>query len=163
MCVCRLGNLSCLAEPSELLRYRNTEVFPVIQGLIATCAQLRLYLPSHMVRGRERQRKRESERERERLCKIVLSMNFLLSMQILQIVFILNQTDLRSPGSIPRRKLFELVPFLPWLGVDFLQELSQSQLLPDFSELATVSFTPTQVWYSQLRFTLKGFIKQMYG
>ncbi|XP_056464092.1 uncharacterized protein strc1 [Gadus chalcogrammus] len=81
----RLGNLTCLVEPSELLLYRNSEVFPVIQRLISNCAQYRLNLPSDM-----------------------------------------------------------LVPFLPWLGVDFLQELSQSQLLPHFSELATVSFTPTQ-------------------
>ncbi|CAL8246780.1 unnamed protein product [Lota lota] len=104
----RLGNLSCLAEPSYLLLYRDTEVFPVIQSLITTCAQHGQYLPSHMI------------------------------------VFFLNQTDLRSPGALPPSRLFELVPFLPWLGVDFLQELSQSQLLPAFPALASVSFTPTQ-------------------
>ncbi|KAG7266058.1 hypothetical protein CRUP_022514 [Coryphaenoides rupestris] len=107
-CESGLGNLSCLAEPSALLRYRDSEVFPVIQGLLITCAHSGLYLPSHMIG------------------------------------FFLNQTDLRSPASLPPARVSELVPFLPWLGVDFLQQLSQSQLLPAFPTLATVSFTPTQ-------------------
>ncbi|KAK0144905.1 Stereocilin [Merluccius polli] len=103
-----LGTLCCLAEPSDLLLYKDTEVFPVIQSLITTCAQQGQYLPSHMI------------------------------------VLFLNHTDLRSPASLPPSSLSELVPFLPWLGVDFLQELSPSQLLPDFPALTSVSFTPTQ-------------------
>ncbi|KAJ3593903.1 hypothetical protein NHX12_006236 [Muraenolepis orangiensis] len=58
--------------------------------------------------------------------------------------FFLNHTDVRSPASLPPSRLSELVPFLPWLGVDFLQELSQSQLLPAFPALTSVSFTATQ-------------------
>lgn len=41
--------------------------------------------------------------------------------------------------------LSQLPPFLPWLGVDFLQKLSQSQLSPALTALASVPFTPAQV------------------
>ncbi|CAB1339535.1 unnamed protein product, partial [Coregonus sp. 'balchen'] len=45
---------------------------------------------------------------------------------------------LRSPSDL-------LAPFLPWLGVDFLQKLSQSQLSPALTALASVPFTPAQL------------------
>ncbi|XP_015239911.1 PREDICTED: stereocilin [Cyprinodon variegatus] len=45
----RLGNLSCLADPEDLLVYRNTEAFQVIQENILSCALKGLSLPSQMV------------------------------------------------------------------------------------------------------------------
>ncbi|XP_045081401.1 uncharacterized protein LOC123492685 [Coregonus clupeaformis] len=57
----------------------------------------------------------------------------------------LNGSELQSPGSLPAGRVSQLAPFLPWLGVDFLQKLSQSQLSPALTALASVPFTPAQV------------------
>ncbi|XP_045071302.1 stereocilin-like [Coregonus clupeaformis] len=56
----------------------------------------------------------------------------------------LNGSELQSPGSLPAGRVSQLAPFLPWLGVDFLQKLSQSQLSPALTALASVPFTPAQ-------------------
>ncbi|XP_056134793.1 stereocilin [Lampris incognitus] len=56
----------------------------------------------------------------------------------------LSSTEFKSPPSLPATRLAELAHFLPWLGADFLQNLSQSQLLPALPALASVSFSPTQ-------------------
>ncbi|XP_077084751.1 stereocilin [Siphateles boraxobius] len=45
----RLGNLSCLAHPSELMAYAGTEAFSVIQDNIRTCAIQGFSVPSNMI------------------------------------------------------------------------------------------------------------------
>ncbi|XP_073692719.1 uncharacterized protein strc1 [Garra rufa] len=45
----RLGNLSCLAHPSQLMAYAGTEAFSVIQDNIRTCAVHGFSLPSNMI------------------------------------------------------------------------------------------------------------------
>lgn len=49
LCVCRLGDLSCLAEPEDLLAYKDSEVFGAIQDIVMNCTRHRLSLPSHLV------------------------------------------------------------------------------------------------------------------
>ncbi|MEQ2278527.1 hypothetical protein XENORESO_020789, partial [Xenotaenia resolanae] len=44
-----LGNLSCLADPVDLLAYNNTEAFQVIQESIMNCMLKGLSLPSQLV------------------------------------------------------------------------------------------------------------------
>ncbi|XP_061526491.1 stereocilin [Phycodurus eques] len=44
----RLGSLSCLAEPSDLLAYKGSEAFRVIWEVIMNCSHNRLTLPSHL-------------------------------------------------------------------------------------------------------------------
>ncbi|XP_071257607.1 stereocilin [Salvelinus alpinus] len=56
----------------------------------------------------------------------------------------LNGSELQSPGSLSAGRVLQLASFLPWLGVDFLQKLSQSQLSPALTALASVPFTPAQ-------------------
>lgn len=64
--------------------------------------------------------------------------------QISSLLFV-NGSELQSPGSLSPQKVSQLVPLLPLLGVEFLQQLNQSQLVPVFSVLTSVHFTPTQV------------------
>ncbi|XP_016140907.1 stereocilin [Sinocyclocheilus grahami] len=45
----RLGNLSCLAHPSQLMAYAGTEAFSVIQDNIRTCAIQGFSVPSNMI------------------------------------------------------------------------------------------------------------------
>ncbi|XP_067255585.1 stereocilin [Chanodichthys erythropterus] len=45
----RLGNLSCLAHPSDLMAYAGTEAFSVIQDNIRTCAIQGFSFPSNMI------------------------------------------------------------------------------------------------------------------
>ncbi|XP_068165975.1 stereocilin [Antennarius striatus] len=45
----RLGNLSCLADPEDLLMYKGTEVFGVIQDIVMNCTRDKLSLPSHLI------------------------------------------------------------------------------------------------------------------
>ncbi|KAF4090913.1 hypothetical protein AMELA_G00031030 [Ameiurus melas] len=59
-------------------------------------------------------------------------------------VLFLNGSELRSPGALSPQKVSQLAPLLPLLGSEFLQQLSQSQLVPVFSALTSVPFTPTQ-------------------
>lgn len=49
LCVCRLGDVSCLAEPEDLLAYKDSEVFGAIQDIVMNCTRHRLSLPSHLV------------------------------------------------------------------------------------------------------------------
>ncbi len=46
----RLGNLSCLADPDDLLVYKDTVAFTVIQDMVMDCTRGGLSLPSHLVR-----------------------------------------------------------------------------------------------------------------
>ncbi|XP_059366823.1 stereocilin-like [Carassius carassius] len=45
----RLGNLTCLAHPSQLMAYAGTEAFSVIQANIRTCAIQGFSVPSNMI------------------------------------------------------------------------------------------------------------------
>ncbi|XP_026122207.1 stereocilin-like [Carassius auratus] len=45
----RLGNLSCLAHPSQLMAYAGTDAFSVIQDNIRTCVVQGLSVPSNMI------------------------------------------------------------------------------------------------------------------
>ncbi|PWA18871.1 hypothetical protein CCH79_00005065 [Gambusia affinis] len=45
----RLGNVLCLAEAKDLLVYKNTEVFQVIQEIITNCTLSGLSMPSQLV------------------------------------------------------------------------------------------------------------------
>ncbi|KAL7406469.1 hypothetical protein ABVT39_019936 [Epinephelus coioides] len=45
----RLGNLSCLADPEDLLMYKDTAVFSVIQDIVMKCTRDGLSLPSHLI------------------------------------------------------------------------------------------------------------------
>ncbi|XP_061590898.1 stereocilin [Cololabis saira] len=45
----RLGNLSCLADPADLLAYRNSEAFGVIQDSAMNCMRSGLSMPSQLV------------------------------------------------------------------------------------------------------------------
>ncbi|XP_077420967.1 stereocilin isoform X2 [Vanacampus margaritifer] len=44
----RLGSLSCLAEPSDLLAYKHSEAFWVIWDIVMNCTNDGLSLPSHL-------------------------------------------------------------------------------------------------------------------
>ncbi|KAK9542838.1 hypothetical protein VZT92_000666 [Zoarces viviparus] len=45
----RLGNLSCLADPEDLLMYKSTKVFSVIRDIVMNCTREGLSLPSHLI------------------------------------------------------------------------------------------------------------------
>ncbi|CAB1435802.1 unnamed protein product [Pleuronectes platessa] len=45
----RLGKLSCLADPKDLLLYRGTEAFSVIQHFVMNCTREGLSLPNHLI------------------------------------------------------------------------------------------------------------------
>lgn len=47
----RLGNLSCLADPEDLLVYKDSETFGVIQNIILNCTRDKHSLPSRLVGG----------------------------------------------------------------------------------------------------------------
>ncbi|XP_044057235.1 stereocilin [Siniperca chuatsi] len=47
--VTRLGKLSCLADPEDLLVYKGTEAFSVIRDIIMNCTREGLSLPSHLI------------------------------------------------------------------------------------------------------------------
>lgn len=49
LCDSRLGNLSCLADPDDLLVYKDSETFGVIQNLILNCTRAKRSLPSRLV------------------------------------------------------------------------------------------------------------------
>ncbi|KAK3510278.1 hypothetical protein QTP70_032702, partial [Hemibagrus guttatus] len=55
-----------------------------------------------------------------------------------------NGAELQSPRALSPQKVSQLAPLLPLLGVEFLQQLNQSQLVYVFSALTSVHFTPTQ-------------------
>ncbi|XP_060767545.1 stereocilin [Neoarius graeffei] len=59
-------------------------------------------------------------------------------------VLFLNGSELQSPAALSPQKVCQLAPLLPLLGSGFLQQLSQSQLVPAFTALTSVPFTPTQ-------------------
>ncbi|XP_042343560.1 stereocilin [Plectropomus leopardus] len=44
----RLGNLTCLADPEDLLLYKDTQVFSVIRDIVMNCTREGLSLPSHL-------------------------------------------------------------------------------------------------------------------
>lgn len=68
---------------------------------------------------------------------------------------LLNSAELKSPSSLTPDRLAELAHLLPLLGVNFLRDLSQAQLLPALPALANVSFSPAQVEkHAQRRATL---------
>lgn len=50
VCDFRLGNLACLADPKDLLVYKGTETFSVIQNIVMNCSRDGLSLPSYLVR-----------------------------------------------------------------------------------------------------------------
>ncbi|KAL7833698.1 hypothetical protein AOLI_G00286580 [Acnodon oligacanthus] len=56
----------------------------------------------------------------------------------------LNTSDVQSPASLSPQRISQLAQFLPLMGVDVLQQLSQTQLLPVLSVLTSVPFTPLQ-------------------
>ncbi|XP_036439770.1 stereocilin [Colossoma macropomum] len=56
----------------------------------------------------------------------------------------LNSSDVQSPTSLSPQRISQLAQFLPLMGLDFLQQLSQTQLLPVLSLLTSVPFTPLQ-------------------
>ncbi|KAJ7986014.1 hypothetical protein DPEC_G00346430 [Dallia pectoralis] len=105
----KLGNLTCLSDPVDLLAYRNTDAFSVILDDIRTC----------VIQG------------------------FSVSSDMIFSLF-LNGSDLQSPGSLSAGRLSQLAPFLPWLGVGFLQKLNQSQLNVTLAALSSVPFTYSQ-------------------
>uniref|UniRef100_A0A8P4GLL4 Stereocilin 1 n=1 Tax=Dicentrarchus labrax TaxID=13489 RepID=A0A8P4GLL4_DICLA len=45
----RLGNLSCLADPADLLRYKDTAVFSVIRDIVMNCTHEGFSLPSSLI------------------------------------------------------------------------------------------------------------------
>ncbi|KAF3686503.1 CTD small phosphatase-like protein 2 [Channa argus] len=45
----RLGNLSCLADPKDLLVYKGTEAFSVIQDIVMNCSRKGASLPSYLI------------------------------------------------------------------------------------------------------------------
>ncbi|KAI5626156.1 stereocilin-like, partial [Silurus asotus] len=59
-------------------------------------------------------------------------------------VLFVNGSELQSPATLSPQKVSQLVPLLPLLGVEFLQQLSPAQLVPVLSALTSIPFTPTQ-------------------
>lgn len=45
----RLRDLCCLADPEDLLAYKDTDSFSVIQEIVTNCTRNGLNLPSHLV------------------------------------------------------------------------------------------------------------------
>ncbi|XP_028999497.2 stereocilin [Betta splendens] len=45
----RLGNLTCLADPNDILVYKDTEAFSVIQDIVENCSRAGLSLPSSLI------------------------------------------------------------------------------------------------------------------
>ncbi|KAL1007173.1 hypothetical protein UPYG_G00082990 [Umbra pygmaea] len=105
----KLGYLTCLSDPVNLLVYRNTKAFSVIQDNIRTCVAQGISVPSDMVFS-----------------------------------WLLNGTELQSPGSLSAGRVAELAPILPWVGVDILLKLNPLQLSPALTALSSVPFTPAQ-------------------
>lgn len=49
VCCFRLGNLSCLADPEDLLVYRDSETWGVIRSIVLNCTRDKHGLPSRLV------------------------------------------------------------------------------------------------------------------
>lgn len=49
MCAFRLGNLTCLADPEDLLVYKDSETFGLIRKIILNCTRDKHSLPSRLV------------------------------------------------------------------------------------------------------------------
>ncbi|KAK5874050.1 hypothetical protein PBY51_019031 [Eleginops maclovinus] len=45
----RLGNLSCMADPEDLLVYKDTEAFSVIRDIVMNCTRESIVLPSRLI------------------------------------------------------------------------------------------------------------------
>lgn len=45
----RLGELTCLADPKDLLSYKDTEAYSVIQELVLNCTRKGLDISKHLV------------------------------------------------------------------------------------------------------------------
>lgn len=58
---------------------------------------------------------------------------------------LLGDAELQTPASLTPARLAELSPFLPALGVPFLQALTSPQLLAALPALSSVAFSPAQV------------------
>lgn len=134
----RLGTLTCQANVNDLLAYVNTSVFPVIQENIRTCVSQGISFPSSMVRNKP------EHCFSHMLVIVVIICHVCNDSQISSVLF--SGNAFQSPASLSPQNVSQLAPLLPLLGVEFLQQLSPSQLMPAFSVLTSVPFTPTQVW-----------------
>ncbi|XP_029987067.1 stereocilin [Sphaeramia orbicularis] len=106
---CWLGNISCLADPEDLLMYKNTEAFIVIQDILINCTREGLSLPSHLLSS-----------------------------------LLLDNNELKDPSSLTPQQLAKVAHLLPVLGVNFLQDLTPTQLAAVLPVLQTVKFSPAQ-------------------
>lgn len=80
------------------------------------------------------------------IISLVIILSFMCRVSQISSLLLSNGSELQSPGALSPQKVSQLTPLLPLLGVEFVQQLNPSQLLPVFSALTSVRFTPTQVW-----------------
>lgn len=141
----RLGNISCLADPEDLLVYKDTEAFRVIRDTVMDCSREGLSLPSSLVGA-----------ETCGFFTVCLHIKGALTLYLHCLCacsepfvkissLLLNNTELKIPSSLSPGRLAEFAPLLPALGVPFLQDLTPSQMLDALPALSSVSFSPAQV------------------
>ncbi|XP_051800815.1 uncharacterized protein LOC127532951 [Acanthochromis polyacanthus] len=103
----RLGNIACLAEPEDLLLYKNTEAFSVIRGSVINCTHQGLRLPSHLLSNlflNSSELRAPSSLSAERLTELApvlpaLGVTFLQSLttsQLLDVLPVLNSVSFSS-------------------------------------------------------------------
>lgn len=135
VCHLRLGHLSCLADPEDLLVYKDSETFGVVQNIILNCTRDKHSLSSRLVAT-----------ERTSIPSLLQHLNLRATVSAEQVSsLLLDNAELKAPSSLRPARLAELSPFLPSLGAPFLQALTQSQLLAALPALSSVAFSPAQV------------------
>uniref|UniRef100_A0A3Q1G914 Stereocilin 1 n=1 Tax=Acanthochromis polyacanthus TaxID=80966 RepID=A0A3Q1G914_9TELE len=103
----QLGNIACLAEPEDLLLYKNTEAFSVIRGSVINCTHQGLRLPSHLLSNlflNSSELRAPSSLSAERLTELApvlpaLGVTFLQSLttsQLLDVLPVLNSVSFSS-------------------------------------------------------------------
>uniref|UniRef100_A0A8C6WFG2 Stereocilin LRR domain-containing protein n=1 Tax=Neogobius melanostomus TaxID=47308 RepID=A0A8C6WFG2_9GOBI len=105
----RLGYITCLADPDDLIVYKGTEAFPVIQDIIRKCTRDGLKLPSYLLSS-----------------------------------LLLNSTQTNKPSDLTVDQIKEMAYLLPMLGVNFIQNLTPSQLFNVLDVIKSVNFSPAQ-------------------
>lgn len=133
----RLADLTCLADTKDLLVYKDTEAFRVIQDIVMNCSRRGVSLPSSLV-GTYKS-----------VCPFLTVLLFYKTHAVsllLQIsAVLLNSTELNVSSALSPDQITRLSHLLPLLGGTFLQTLTASQLLAALPALSSVAFSPAQV------------------
>ncbi|KAM7424234.1 hypothetical protein PAMA_000531 [Pampus argenteus] len=119
----RLGNLSCLADPKDLLVYKGTKAFSVIQEFIMNCTRERHSLPRHLTSSvllNSTELNTPSSLSPNRLAELA---HLLPS---LGVTFLQGLTPSQLPAVLPA---LDSVPFSPAQATIIVDKLSSSNTL----------------------------------